>query len=86
MTKDMQGPAIRALSASINKANALDFDSGYAAGFDRGRESLREALALELEKAATMVLISNDYNFNDTAIRAKTLHFAAEIVRGKPSD
>ena len=47
MTKDMQGSAIRALSASINKANALDFDSGYAAGYEAGVKYTRMQLLSE---------------------------------------
>ena len=44
---------------------------------------IRKQLALELERQATYAMISNEYNFNDTAVRAKTYHHAAEIVRGK---
>lgn len=47
MTKDMQGPAIRQLSANINRLNALDFDSGYAAGYEAGVKYTREQIALE---------------------------------------
>lgn len=47
---------------------------------------IRKQLASELERQATYAMISNEYNFNDTAVRAKTYHHAAEIVRGKPSD
>ena len=50
------------------------------------KECVRKELALELERQATYAMISNEYNFNDTAVRAKTYHHAAEIVRGKPSD
>jgi len=46
-------------------------------------EELREQIALDLERQATYALISNELNFNDTAIRAKTYVHAAEIVRGK---
>ena len=49
-------------------------------------QEIRDKLALELERQATYEMISNEYNFNDTAVRAKTLHFAAEIVRGKSID
>lgn len=48
-------------------------------------QELREKLALELERQATYAMISNEYNFNDTAVRAKTYHHAAEIIRGKPN-
>lgn len=44
----------------------------------------RKKLALELERQATYAMVSNEYNFNDTAVRAKTYHHAAEIVRGGP--
>lgn len=47
---------------------------------------IRNNIALELERQATYAMISNQYNFNDTAVRAKTYHHAAEIVRGEPSD
>ena len=47
---------------------------------------IRKQIALELERQATYAMISNQYNFNDTAVRAKTYHHAAEIVRGKPND
>lgn len=43
---------------------------------------LRERLAKELEQQALIAMKSNEYNFNDTAIRSKTLLLAAEIVRG----
>ena len=44
-------------------------------------KELREQIALELERQATYAMISNEYNFNDTAVRAKTYHHAALIVR-----
>jgi hypothetical protein len=86
VTKDKQAPIIRELSTSINRLNALDFDKGYAAGYDAGVKYLREQLYLELERQATYAMISNEYNFNDTAVRAKTYHHAAEIVKGEPID
>jgi len=49
-------------------------------------QEIREQLALELERQATYAIISNEYNFNDTAIRAKTYHHAAQIVRGASND
>ena len=49
-------------------------------------QEIREQLALELERQATYAMISNQYNFNDTAVRAKTYHHAAQIVRGMPSE
>ena len=42
----------------------------------------RNQLANNLEREATHAMISNDYNFNDTAVRAKTYHHAAQLVRG----
>ena len=50
MTKDKQASLIRELSTGINRLNALDFDSGYAAGFDAGVKYAREQLALEQSK------------------------------------
>lgn len=47
-------------------------------------QELRNEIALELERQATYAIISNEYNFNDTAVIAKTYHHAALIVRGKP--
>jgi hypothetical protein len=47
-------------------------------------QELREQIASDLERQATYAMISNEYNFNDTAVIAKTYHHAAEIVRGKP--
>lgn len=43
---------------------------------------IREQIANDLERQATYAMISNEYNFNDTAVRAKTYHHAALIVRG----
>ena len=57
-----------------------DFDM---AGFER---FIRNQIASDLERQATYAMISNEYSFNDTAVRAKTYHHAAEIVRGKPND
>jgi hypothetical protein len=48
-------------------------------------EKIREKIARDLERQATYAMTSNEFNFNDTAIRAKTYHHAAEIVRGKPN-
>lgn len=45
-------------------------------------QTLREQLANELEQHAGLAMRSNEYNFNDTAVRAKTFLLAAEIVRG----
>lgn len=46
--------------------------------------SIRNQIANDLERQATYAMISNEYNFNDTAVRAKTYHHAAQIVRGEP--
>ncbi len=46
-------------------------------------QELREQLALELERQATYAMISDEYNFNDTAVRAKTYYRAAQIIRGE---
>ena len=42
---------------------------------------IREQIANDLERQATYAMISDEYNFNDTAVRAKTYHHAAKIVR-----
>jgi hypothetical protein len=47
---------------------------------------IRNQLANNLEQQATYAMISDEYNFNDTAVRAKTYHHAAQIVRGKSND
>ena len=62
------------------KTSLSDFDM---AAFER---FIRNQIALDLERQATYAMISNQYNFNDTAVRAKTYHHAAEIVRGEPND
>lgn len=62
------------------KTSLSDFDM---AAFER---FIRNQIASDLERQATYAMISNQYNFNDTAVRAKTYHHAAEIVRGKPND
>lgn len=62
------------------KTSMSDFDM---AGFER---FIRNQIASDLERQATYAMISNEYNFNDTAVRAKTYHHAAEIVRGRPND
>jgi hypothetical protein len=58
------------------KTSLKDFDMG------RFERFIRRNIALELERQATYAMISNEYNFNDTAVRAKTYHHAAQIVRG----
>ena len=62
------------------KTSMSDFDM---AAFER---FIRNQIASDLERQATYAMISNQYNFNDTAVRAKTYHHAAEIVRGETSD
>ena len=47
---------------------------------------IRNQIANDLEQIAIGAMISNEYNFNDTAVRAKTYHHAAEIVRGLSND
>ena len=47
---------------------------------------IRNKIAQELKRQATYAMISNEYNFNDTAVRAKTYYHAAEIVRGESND
>jgi hypothetical protein len=59
----------------VVKKSMKDFDM---AGFER---FLRNKIASDLERQATYAMISNEYNFNDTAIRAKTYHHAAQIVK-----
>ena len=44
---------------------------------------IRNQIAVELEKQAIQALISNEYSFNDTAIRAKTYYHASEIAKGR---
>jgi hypothetical protein len=59
------------------KVSMRDFPMG------KFEEFIRNQIANELERQATYAMISNEYNFNDTAVRAKTYHHAAQIVRGK---
>ena len=59
------------------KTSIKDFDM---AGFER---FIRNQIASDLERQATYAMISNEYNFNDTAVRAKTYHHSAKIVRGE---
>jgi hypothetical protein len=44
---------------------------------------IRESIARDLETVAIEAVKSNEYNYNDTAVRAKTFYLAAEIARGK---
>ena len=59
-----------------DKVSMRDFPMG---DFER---FIRNQIANDLEQIAIGAMISNEYNFNDTAVRAKTYHHAAEIVRG----
>lgn len=52
-----------------------DFDM---AGFEH---FIRNKIANDLHEAAVNAMKSNEYNFNDTAVRAKTFFLAMEIVR-----
>jgi hypothetical protein len=42
---------------------------------------LRNQIAWMLDKEAVDVVKGNEYNFNDTAVRAKALFFASELVK-----
>lgn len=42
---------------------------------------LREIIGMQLEEQALLAIRSNEYNFNDTAVRAKTFLLASDIVR-----
>ena len=46
-------------------------------------QELREKIAKDLEALAWDAIKSNEYNFNDTAVRAKMFIFAADFIRGK---
>ena len=46
----------------------------------------RNQLANNLEREAHYAMISDEYNFNDTAVRSKTFYLAAQIVRGETDD
>ena len=59
------------------KTSLGDFDM---ARFER---YIRNQIASDLERQATYAMISNEYNFNDTAVRAKTYYHAAKIVKGE---
>jgi hypothetical protein len=43
---------------------------------------IRNQLANNLEKESMTAMLSNEYNFNDTAVRSKTYYHAAQLVRG----
>jgi hypothetical protein len=46
-------------------------------------EYLREQIAKHMEACAELAMRSNEYNFNDTALRSKTFLLAADAARGK---
>jgi hypothetical protein len=50
--------------------------------YENIEEKLREQIAKELEVASHDAVESNEFNFNDTAVRAKTFLLAAAIARG----
>lgn len=52
-----------------------DFDM---AGFER---NLRNKICNELHSEAVSAMKSNEYNFNDTAVRAKALFYASQLVK-----
>ena len=47
---------------------------------------IRNQIANELEKQAFDAMVSNEYSFNDTAVRAKTFYYTAQYVRGLSND
>ena len=47
-------------------------------------EYIREQIAKYLEECAELAMRSNEYNFNDTAVRSKTFLLAADAARGIP--
>ena len=57
------------------KTSMSDFDMGRFEHFIRNR------IINDLHEAAVDAMRSNEYNFNDTAVRAKTFFLAIEIVR-----
>ena len=48
---------------------------------DRELRMLRERIAIDLENEAMLAMKSDEYNFNDTAVRSKTFLLAAKRVR-----
>ena len=62
------------------KTSMADFPMSKLERFER---FIRNQIANELEQQATSAMISDEYNFNDTAVRAKTFYRAAQIARGK---
>jgi hypothetical protein len=50
------------------------------AGFEH---FIRNKIVNDLHRAAVDAMKSDEYNFNDTAIRSKTFFLAADIARGK---
>ena len=57
------------------KTSIQDFNMGAFEKF------INNNIASMLEKEAIAVMKSNEYNFNDTAVRAKALFYAAELIK-----
>ena len=51
---------------------------------DTYEQHIREQLAKQFEEYAELAMRSNEYNFNDTALRSKTFLLAADAARGIP--
>lgn len=80
MSKDAQASIIREMSRHINRLDALDFDSGYAAGYDAGVKYAREQAAQELE---AFPLVDSVMNPNHKILLASVQAELASVVRGK---
>jgi hypothetical protein len=59
------------------KTSLKDFDM---AGFER---FIRNQIVNMLHHEAVNAMKSNEYNFNDTAVRSKALFYAAQLVEDK---
>jgi hypothetical protein len=59
------------------KTSLKDFDM---AGFER---FIRNQIVNMLHHEAVNAMKSNEYNFNDTAVRSKALFYAAQLVGDK---
>ena len=66
------------MSAEFDTEGKTSIQDFNMAGFEK---FLRNKIAWVLEKEAVDAIKSNEYNFNDTAIRSKTLFYAAQLVR-----
>ena len=65
--------------------NMYTFPDGYSIPIEHYNyieNSVRHQIANDLVQQATNAMISDEYNFNDTAVRSKTYYHAAQIVRG----